>query len=113
MGLWAVKESRYQLERGLSSTTMASQMWLSAVLGDYGSGENGQPKGEGEGVMTLVEVPEGPGPEMLGGLSHVRYLAAHKASLGVVLGGLVSLKFATSPCCGQPERCWVLEELGV
>ena len=46
-------------QRGKRVQFLASQMWLSAVLGGYCSGETGQPEGEGEGVITLVEVPEG------------------------------------------------------
>ena len=45
--------------RGERVQFLASQMWMSAVLGGYCSGETGQPEGEGEGVMALVEVPEG------------------------------------------------------
>ena len=44
--------------RGKRVQFLASQMWLSAVLGGHCSGETGQPKGEGEGVIALVEVPE-------------------------------------------------------
>ena len=38
---------------------LASQMWMAAVPGGYYPGVTWQPEGEGKGVMTLVEVPEG------------------------------------------------------
>ena len=46
-------------QRGKRVQFLASQMWLSAVLGGHCSGETGQPEGEGEVVMALVEVLEG------------------------------------------------------
>ena len=45
--------------RGERVQFLVNQMWRAAVPGGYCPGETGQPEGEGKGVITLVEVPEG------------------------------------------------------
>ena len=46
-------------QRGKQVKFLASQKWLSAVLGGYCSGETGQPEGEGKGCYNTQGGPRG------------------------------------------------------